>query len=191
MKTCTRCGQGKPLEEFARTAASPSGRRSWCLECMRKKARDYYASHREERKKRARKYFAANRERENERRRQRYAANRTAELQQSKQRAQELRQVVLGHYGRACSCCGSAERLVVDHVNGDGRAHRLSISGRENCTTPEFYRWLIQNGFPERFQILCQRCNSSKQGSTICRLDHGGMVQIMTAGGSVISLKQR
>jgi hypothetical protein len=73
---------------------------------------------------------------------------------------------VLNHYGRTCACCGSTERLGIDHVNGDGQRHRQEV--------PEgkFHAWLIEHGFPEGFQTLCLRCNSSKRLSPACRLVH-------------------
>jgi len=34
------------------------------------------------------------------------------------------RDQVLDHYGRVCVCCGATRGLTIDHVNGDGKAHR-------------------------------------------------------------------
>ena len=78
---------------------------------------------------------------------------------------------MLDHYGRSCACCGSAEDLGIDHVNGGGNAHRIALFGRAAEST-KMYRWLIRNGFPAGYQILCGPCNSSKAGGAACRLDH-------------------
>ena len=44
--------------------------------------------------------------------------------------------------------------LTVDHVNGDGAAKRAM-----HRTGNSFYRWIIRNGFPADFQVLCFNCN--------------------------------
>ena len=78
------------------------------------------------------------------------------------------REAVFDHYGRVCACCGSTENLTVDHVNGDGSAHRAKIGHG----SARLYRWLVVNGFPDGFQILCAPCNVSKGRRKSCRIDH-------------------
>ncbi len=68
---------------------------------------------------------------------------------------------VLGHYGATplrCACCGDShiEFLTLDHVNNDGAAHRKEIGAGQ------IYDWLIDNGFPAGFQVLCMNCNFAK-----------------------------
>jgi hypothetical protein len=79
-----------------------------------------------------------------------------------------LRVVVFQHYGWTCACCGSSDRLTIDHVNGDGREHRKQIG----TSSRHYYRWLVANGFPDGFQTLCLPCNNSKRSGDRCRLDH-------------------
>lgn len=81
------------------------------------------------------------------------------------------REAVFGHYGLACACCGSTERLTIDHVNGGGDVHRAEIGTKGGSG---MYRWLIANGFPAGFQTLCMPCNRSKSDGPSCRLDHDG-----------------
>lgn len=69
-----------------------------------------------------------------------------------------LRAEVLAHYGDHCELCGSKERLSIDHINGDGAAHRKAI-GRK--TGEKFYVWLRREGFPkEGYRVLCVSCNA-------------------------------
>jgi hypothetical protein len=75
---------------------------------------------------------------------------------------------VFDHYGHACACCGAADNLTIDHVDGDGGRHREEIG--EGSRT--LYRWLIARGFPAGFQVLCFPCNRSKGSGDRCRLDH-------------------
>lgn len=83
------------------------------------------------------------------------------------QQVGKLKAAVLDHYGHICACCGTAERLTVDHINGDGDLHRAQVGGGW-----AIYRWLISNGFPDGFQILCRPCNASKKRGTCCQLSH-------------------
>lgn len=88
-----------------------------------------------------------------------------------RRRTSDLRIAVLDHYGRICTCCGSKDGLTIDHVNGDGREHREELFGRQVAGAP-FYLWLVRQGFPDGFQALCRRCNTSKRNGLACRLDH-------------------
>lgn len=98
-------------------------------------------------------------------------------LQRTHQNHIERRLQIFAHYGQRCACCGESryELLTVDHVNNDGKAHRMEIGGGG-----KLYRWLIINNFPPGFQILCMNCNWAKSRYGECphererRQDHGG-----------------
>lgn len=51
MKTCRKCGQSKPLEEFYKASNTPDGLRYWCKQCniaaARQRATDNPEAHRE------------------------------------------------------------------------------------------------------------------------------------------------
>lgn len=79
----------------------------------------------------------------------------------------KLRNKVLDHYGRECTCCRTAEDLQIDHVAGDGSIHRMVLGN-----SAAVYRWLIKHDFPEGFQVLCGKCNRSKSDGPFCKLDH-------------------
>jgi hypothetical protein len=200
-KNCSKCGQEKPLEEFSRQSDRRSGYASWCRTCCRErylanqearqqKSRDYYYAHRKERKAYMRQRFAQVREQDNERRRQRYAANREAEAESTRRNVEGLRQAVLDHYGQSCACCGITRNLSIDHVNGGSKAHLREIGGRDNFGAADFWRWLVNNGFPEGFQTLCRSCNSSKRDGPACRIEHGSVRQVVAAGGSVACFRR-
>ena len=79
----------------------------------------------------------------------------------AKNSQQEARMTVLNHYGGGdirCECCGEAtiEFMVLDHMNGDGAAHRKKVGIGRNM-----YKWAIKNNFPPIFRILCHNCNFS------------------------------
>lgn len=80
--------------------------------------------------------------------------------------AQKRRLEVLTHYGGnppKCVCCGEPiiEFLTVDHINGGGEKHRKQIRSKNGKKT-NFYRWLIDNNFPEGYQVMCSNCNMAK-----------------------------
>ena len=87
----------------------------------------------------------------------------------------DLRFQVLTHYGGnppKCACCGEdhIEFLEIDHIYGGGRKHRRKV--RKKCGN--FYRWIIKNGFPEGFQVLCANCNRAKReyNKRFCPVHH-------------------
>lgn len=69
----------------------------------------------------------------------------------------ERKKLILAHYGGKCKECGEDHwaKLAIDHLNNDGNKHRKEI--KKHGST--FYEWLVNNNFPEEFQILCHNCN--------------------------------
>ncbi len=59
-----------------------------------------------------------------------------------------------------CACCGEShiKFLTIDHKNNNGNEHRKQI-GRGGMI---LLRWIIKNGYPSGFQILCYNCNYAK-----------------------------
>jgi hypothetical protein len=71
---------------------------------------------------------------------------------------------IISHYSKKtmkCARCGFSDMraLSIDHINGGGRKHTEEIKKQGTI----FYRWLIKNGFPEGFQVLCMNCNYIKK----------------------------
>jgi len=118
----------------------------------------------------SRQWRAANRDRQREASRRWVQANPEHARRLNTERKRRARAVaaiaVFSHYGTVCACCGTAEQLTIDHVNGDGRQHRQEI-GNMNL-----HRWLIANGFPDGFQTLCGRCNRSKGNGLRCQMHY-------------------
>jgi hypothetical protein len=75
-------------------------------------------------------------------------------------------------YGGKCVCCGISRRtfLQIDHVDGNGAAHR-----KETRRTGGFplAHWLRANGWPEGFQILCANCHAEKTKRGRCTCSDG------------------
>ncbi len=71
---------------------------------------------------------------------------------------------VLSHYGGTppkCICCGERNDkfLTIDHVNNDGYSERKKLKHNPIRKT---YKYIIENNFPNEFQILCMNCNWGK-----------------------------
>lgn len=69
-------------------------------------------------------------------------------------------------YGGKCQCCGESNRkmLSIDHVNGDGKAHRKALAGRN------LHDALKRDGYPQDgYRLLCFNCNiASFRNGGIC-----------------------
>jgi hypothetical protein len=202
-KTCTKCGETKPVDEFHRDSKRADGRFRWCKTCERERRRRYWEAnpgkrrekrrrwreaHPEERRRqreanpekeaeRGRRYREANREKIREKNRRYREANREKRREQERsrvvnrdrerQRRAELRAAIFAHYGEVCACCGTTDRLSIDHVNG--------LDGGPGTTDGyRLYCWLRRTGFPDGYQTLCRPCNASKQTGDRCRLRHAG-----------------
>jgi hypothetical protein len=74
-------------------------------------------------------------------------------------------EVLNAYGGPVCVCCGETliQGLSIDHVNGDGAAHRKTVT-----SGPAFYRWLKQHNYPPGYQVLCFTCNFAKAASDHC-----------------------
>lgn len=67
-----------------------------------------------------------------------------------------LKLYVIAKYGGRCQCCGETEAvfLVIDHVNGDGAAHRKHAGN-----SYQLYVWLRDHEKSDKFRVLCHNCN--------------------------------
>lgn len=77
----------------------------------------------------------------------------------------KLKEETIRQYGGACSCCGETkyEFLTIDHIKGDGAAHRREVFNAERAGGPKIHRWLRANGYPkDRFRLLCYNCNCAR-----------------------------
>jgi hypothetical protein len=173
MKSCSKCGQAKPLTDFYRSKLYPDGHRAQCKECYNAQRRAGYPDVRERVRAEHKDYRQRNPEKVREALSRWYEENREHALEDARKRNADLKAKVLAHYGQSCACCGTTEHLGIDHVNGDGHQHRQELfGGQRGGTGTRYWAWLINAGFPEGFQTLCQRCNSSKRTGSRCVLQH-------------------
>lgn len=83
---------------------------------------------------------------------------------EQKRHREKLRYTVIEHYSNgtmACACCkeDTYQFLAIDHIIPVGRKPKDG-SPRSSAV---LYRWLIRNGFPNGYRILCHNCNVGRQ----------------------------
>jgi hypothetical protein len=143
MRSCSRCGVVKPLDDYYADKTKRDGHHTVCIVCTLAYRRERYHADPTESRARMRAY---------------YQKHRGKWLLY----ARKLRNEVLDAYGGRCMCCGETtpEFLGIDHVNNDGEKHRAELKGYGRS----IYRWLKNEGYPQdgRFQLLCHNCNMSK-----------------------------
>ena len=91
MKTCTKCGETKPLDDFHRDRSCADGRRSQCRECSVKDRRRYHEENRDKVLERKRRYHEENRDKEWERNRRWREENRDKNLERKRRYLEENR----------------------------------------------------------------------------------------------------
>ena len=73
---------------------------------------------------------------------------------------------IFDYYGRFCKCCGEniPKFLTIDHVYNDGYKEKELGINRYSKILNE-----INNGYADRYQILCMNCNFGKKvNKNIC-----------------------
>jgi hypothetical protein len=195
---CGHCKEHKTFESFYKGESYKRGYSNWCIECQRESNRKHVAKRRAYTKQ----YYKEHPEKETERIAKRKSLGLCIRCTQfadgnniycikhyeymkeyrkrwyhtSKAYVANIRitnkQVVLNHYGAKCACCGETtfDFLQVDHINGGGNKHRKKIGANIN-------RWLIKNGFPKEFQILCANCNWAKRYTGVCPHERSKQIQ--------------
>lgn len=131
-------------------------------ETHREERLEYHRRYNEEHREEAKAYKQTHREETNRAARSRRQSHPELFREKSRIHRQLLKLDVLTHYGNgkaACVRCGfdDIRALSIDHVHGDGAAHRKAIQ------TQHLYLWLKRNKFPEGFQTLCLNCQFIKR----------------------------
>lgn len=150
-KSCTKCKVTKPLSDFLPNKIYKDGLTYYCRSCINLTNKERYHSSpsmRERVKRSTATYYSKNIER--------------VRLYNQKL-AYNYKLLVVQHYSNgsnSCQCCGEKhlEFLSLDHINGNGNAHRRTIKMKSGWT---FYKWVINNNYPTGYRILCHNCNQA------------------------------
>lgn len=152
-RTCKKCGETKGLSEFPVYRVDTGYRRYECRACNDARVRKHHEKNKAHRLNRARERYS----KDPSKYWPQVRKDRAKEL--ARERLIVLRDKVFSHYGKTCACCGELNPLFlsIDHINNDGAEMRM-VHG----VGVRLYRWLIKNGFPPGFQVLCLNCNIGK-----------------------------
>jgi len=145
-RTCRKCGKNQPIMEFQWGQAL----QRLCNNCRRERDRAYYAQTRDVRKTNRKRVYHADPE---------HVLKNVRKNGKIYDAVRKLR--VIAHYSEGrlvCVRCGEDDMacLTIDHINGGGAQHRKVVGSH-------FYAWLIKQGFPEGYQVLCMNCQFKKQ----------------------------
>jgi hypothetical protein len=117
-------------------------------------------------KDRAKKYRDKNKDKINKRRRENYYKY----IENQKKYRTNLKLKVFIHYCNGqpyCQCpkCNetNVKFLTLDHINGGGNEQRRKLG-----SSTAIYKWIIENNFPEGYQVLCANCNFGKRMYGVC-----------------------
>lgn len=151
MKKCNKCLVNKSFADFVSDKRSKDNIGYYCKDCINKYNYSRYHSNTEYKRKIKMNNL-------------KWASKNKPSLKNYQQLyAFKLKINVISHYSNnknCCSCCGEKhiEFLCIDHINGGGNIHRKSI----NRSGFMFYKWLINNKYPDGYSVLCHNCNQAK-----------------------------
>jgi hypothetical protein len=172
-RTCTKCGEAKPVSAFYARKTNGDGIHTICKDCLSASNRAYFMQNRDEITARSRARRAARTEDEHERdktaSREWHAANRETALAYQRAYRLKVKLSVLRHYGPGCACCGELDSrlLSIEHANSDGADHRRALFGRRAAGGASFYQKLAKLGLPDNLGliVLCLACNHAAFGN--------------------------
>jgi hypothetical protein len=158
MKRCSICGEEKDGAEFYKNSRAADGLQTHCKVCHSVMTTRWEKANKDKKLEIRRKAAAAYRKNCPEKVRvlnKKYRELRGEQYNASRrERALRKKLQAVRHYGGQCSCCGERDCrfLSVDHKHNDGHAHR-------KLKRINIHNFVIKNGYPDSFQILCFNCN--------------------------------
>jgi hypothetical protein len=160
-RKCYACKKAKELKLFKKNKRNPSGYGYICAECSAAKSREYCRNHRKEK---------------NLYQKERYKRNPEHFKRKASETRLKVKMDALNHYGNGnpvCVCCGTPHPIFlnIDHIDGGGTNHLIQLKLKGGT---QFYQWLIRQGYPGGYQILCFNCNFAKYLLGVCphQLNH-------------------
>ena len=173
-RSCTKCGDVKPVSEFYPESRRPGKYEASCKCCTSLRRKRLYGSRNNlvcVNEKRCTK--CGETKSAGEFKRNRNTATGLMGLCRAcvainyKSWRRRLRDEVINAYGAACVCCGENHRefLAIDRINGGGRQHQIEL----NFNLHTFHLQLKRQGYPRgEYRILCYNCNMSRGVYAYC-----------------------
>ena len=140
-KTCSKCKQKKPTNEFYRHSQVKDKLNSWCKQCTNKLHKEYQQKHKKRIKEKQKEWFQKNKEKM----KKWYQEHRKERIQQSKESEQRRKVRASSLVGNICFFCSSTKNLLFHEITGQDH------SGKNTITL------VLKN--PEKFRRLCIPCH--------------------------------
>jgi len=156
-KKCSKCGEIKPLSEFARCAKSRDGLKSECKTCQAERRRRYYAEHAEEERERARRYHAEHPEERRERAHQ-YRAEHAEEWREYQRQYRAEHPEEVREYDRQYKAEHAEEERERKHAR---RAREISAPGTHTAAD---LRLQARAQTDKRGRLICWWCGQPIEG---------------------------
>lgn len=162
-KTCSVCGETKPVSHFYPQRGRGGDPRADCRVCAIAKAKAWNGGNADKVRANKRASYQRHREANIKKVKTHYRKNRDRVIAQKREGAQRLKLEVFTHYG-ACYCCGENNLafLSLDHINDDGGEFRRSEGGKRKGSGSAFYRWVRSQGYPTDLRSACFNCNYAR-----------------------------
>jgi len=124
-----------------------------------------YHEHKEEHKAVRRVYYQKHKEQIRAHKKITYQEHKEEYQIRAAENNKQLKMIILQQYSGIiphCAYCGidDMDVLCVDHIDGGGNKHRKAFGLHSGGS---LYRWLIKNGYPKGYQVLCFNCNHKKR----------------------------
>ena len=141
----------------------------WCLECKRKKYKEYFLKNKEKINKKNREYNRKHKAELAKKSHEWYMKNRGVILEKTseykKKKNNELRMTVMKRLGGVeCVWCGEDNFWVlsIDHINNDGCKERRE---KKRTSVQMWHRMLelTDEKLNKKYQVLCRNCNWMKR----------------------------
>ena len=160
-KLCPSCKRELPISAFGLNSKANDKLSCYCLECKRKKHREYYLKNRNKILKKNTEYMASDKGKEYSRKRYQENKEKYAKwtLEYKSKLNRDLRLQIMEKLGGViCVWCGNTDYrvLTIDHINNDGKQERKKLK------RDALYKKILSHSEDEmkkKYQILCRNCN--------------------------------
>jgi hypothetical protein len=155
MKTCSKCKIEKSLTEF-HIFTKRGYLNSYCKKCANKITKENREKYKEENGVSYSTEWKRN--------------HREEAHKHDKKRYTRIKLALVTAYGGVCTCCGEhrIEFLTLEHINHDGKEHRLRVGGNKNRGGHKIYSDVLKQGCPDNYTILCMNCNFAEKDGNPC-----------------------
>lgn len=155
LKTCSRCGNDKPVSEYYKDSRCEDGLRSVCKQCWSKRQKAYRSTRKEEISKSGKEYYQKNKEKIN-RRIQKWRMDNHDVLMAKQSRKREHASALLANLKTPCIKCGDERNWVIQFHHVDPSAKVFEITSE----AVSYKKWDSILEEAAKCACLCANCHT-------------------------------